>query len=194
MWYIELVEMKKTAIILSLFALLAGGCSSNQKTIAKIQPKDLTKLPSSAITLESFLGGWSREIRLDVEIRSDVEDEEGVIEKDVLFSSFELFLEKDGTKENSLKGWHCAIIRGGRQADCDDYDDDAPVHGYLKNDTVYLHFVNNWDDEVEAKLYFDKSARNLSAIIWELGRYEPKLRHFFAEKDTLQKVIGKIPK
>ena len=165
--------MKKTVMILSLFAFLAVGYGQQTET---------TSTPT--ITLENFLGIWKTEYIHNPEDPTD----------DLINHSFELFLSEDHTKENALKGWHCAVIRGGRQIDCDDYNEEAPVHGYLKNDTVYLHFVNNWDDEVEAKLYFDKSARNLSSIIWELGRYEPKLRHFFSEKDTLQKVIGKIPK
>jgi len=164
--------MKKLIIILSAAAIIASGFG----LISKKQSKTVI---SQTVTIEDFIGKWLYENIID-------------LDADLFNYRFELYLEKDKTKENTLKGWHCVYKRGGRQIDCDDYNDEAPIHGYLKNDTVFLHFINNWDDAVEAKLYFGKSNQNLSTIIWELVRYEPKLQPFFTEKDTLQKVTKEI--
>ena len=158
--------MKKTVIILSAFVFISG--SFGQPTKKQTETKN---------TVGDFVGRWKTEYIHNSEDLTD----------DLMNYWFELYLEKDTTKENSLKGWHCAIIRGGRQIDCMEYDEETNIHGYLKNDTVYLHFINTWDDEVEAKLYFDKSEQNLSYLIWQLDKYEPKLCSFFNRKDTLLK-------
>ena len=165
--------MKKLIIILIAAAFIA----SSYGLIMKTQTKTTI---GQTVTIEDFIGKWSEEFFSD--------------EDEMLNSSFELYLEKDSTKKNALKGWHCSIRRGGRRIDCVDaeYGEEPSLHGDLKNDTVYLHFVSSFGGEGEAKLYFDKSAQNLSNIIWKVGKY--KTEHYFPLEETLQKVNKEIQK
>lgn len=121
-----------------------------------------------SITIEDFVGYWSSESEVG---------ETG--------SSLRLSLYID---DENLTGLHWAQIRGGNQVD---YPDKAEpyIHSYLKNDTVYLNFTNTWDDDVEAKIYFDQSDQYRLDMIWELIRYEPELVSFFPEKDTLRNLF-----
>jgi hypothetical protein len=153
--------MKRTVIILSVLIFFIVGSTQAKKK-------------QNEITIDNFIGTWLNEIYIDG------------LEEHLPAYYFKLILEKDSTKENAFKAWHCIWRRGGTQIDCDN-DDEMPIRGKFKNGKVHLHFVNNWDDEVKAKLYFDKS--DLSNLIWELGKYKPKLVHFFDKKDTLQKVV-----
>jgi len=170
-------KMQKPFLILFVLALISG--SYTQAT--KNQPQT-----TNDISIEHFVGKWQVEYFLDVEDRTL---SDSVIDYTVVLYRLELNFEKDTTVENTLIGWHCALIREGRQIDCSGKEwGDEPFRGYLKNDTVYVHFINNWDDEVKAKLYFDQSEQNLLQLIWQLDKYEPKLRSFFNEKDTLKKI------
>ena len=169
--------MREITIILSVFVLVVVNYGQTTKKQTET---------TNNITVENFVGKWEVEYFLDVEDRTIPDS---VIDYTVVLYRLELNLEKDTTVENTLIGWHCALIREGRQIDCSGKEwGDEPFRGYLKNDTVYVHFINNWDDEVKAKLYFEKPAQNLSYLIWELERYGPKLKNFFNEKDTLQKI------
>ncbi len=120
-------------------------------------------MPATAQTkpssIDRFCGTWSSEFICN--------------EDEMLNSRFELYLEKDSTKKNAIIGWHCSEVRGGRKIDCFDRHSEEPsLNGYLKNDTVYLHFVSSWEVEGEAKLYFEKSAQNQVTLIWVLGKFE----------------------
>jgi hypothetical protein len=128
----------------------------------------------SKITIDDFVGMWLNEIYID-DLKEFLPE-----------YYFKLILEKDSTKEKALKAWHCIWRRGGAQIDCDN-DNEMPIRGKFKNEKVHLHFVNNWNDKVTAKLYFDKA--DLSNIIWKLGKYKPKLVPFFDKKDILQKEV-----
>ena len=154
--------MQKSIITLTIIALVASSCG-----LAKKQTK---------ITVENFVGKWKAEY-----ISEDPTD-------DLINYWFELYLEKDTTQENSLKGWHCSAVRGGRQIDCVDkeYGEEPSLHGYLKNDTVYLHFDSSFSGEGEAELYFSESDKNLSNIIWKVSKY--KIEHHLPLIDTLKRI------
>lgn len=165
--------MKKIGIII-LFAYFAVSCGVSRK----IQTGTIN-VP--VITIDNFIGEWKYEY-------INPEDPED----NFRHYSFELRLEKDSI-ENALKGWHCSVVRGGWKCDC--ADEEPSLHGCLKNDTVYLHFVSAWMVEGEAKLYF---TQNKSAIVWELGKYEKtpegyeckgeSMEHYMPSTDTLQRV------
>ena len=165
--------MKKLILILIVVAIIA----SSYGLIAKKQTKTTT---NQTITIEDFIGKWK------VEYIHNPED----LTDNLINYRFELILEKDSIAENALKGWHCSVVRGGRQMDCVDreYGEEPSLHGYLINDTVSLHFVSSFGGEGEAKLYFDKSVQNISDIIWELTKYEYQIEDFMPRKDTLQNV------
>ncbi len=172
--------MRKITIALGMLAFLAVGCG----VLKKIHT-GTTNPP--VLTIDHFVGEWRSEFILNPEDLTD----------DFINSSFELRLAKDKIKENALKGWHCSVVRGGRRIDC--AEEEPSLHGYLKNDTVYLHFVSSWDVEGEAKLYLDQSAQNQSTVIWVLGGFKntpqgyevrgENMEHYMPVTDTLQRVV-----
>jgi hypothetical protein len=165
--------MKTTIIILTVLVFITGGCEQAAK--------------KQALTIEDFTGKWSYEFLGEIEMQN---------------SSFELILKKDSTQDNTLTGWHCSVVRGGRKIDCTDKDsgEEPSLHGFLRGDTVYLHFHSSWKVEGEAKLYFDPAEQDRSALIWELCKFESKMEdrdnmeHYVPVIDTLQKVIERFKK
>lgn len=159
--------MKKTLIIISSIAAIAGGCGRAKKQTGA----------TGGITVEDFVGKWKTEY---IHNPDDLTD-------DLINCRFELHLEKDTTKANSLKGWHCSVVRGGRQMDCVDKGsgEEPSLCGYLQNDTVYLYLVSSFGGEGQAKLYFDKAAQDRSAVIWKLEKYEYENEDFMPDKKIL---------
>lgn len=140
-----------------------------------------------SVTIEDFVGRWFYEFIADPENPED----------DMINNSFELWLEKDSTQPNALKGWHFSTVRGGRKIDGVDCSEPPSLHGYLRGDTVYLHFVSTWQVEGEAKLYFDPAAQDQPTLIWELGAFEStkenkdNREHYMPRQKALQKVSTK---
>ena len=174
----------KKILILSFLVFLAISYAASKST----QP-ETTIAPAITIKKE-FIGIWRSEYIFNPEdLTEDWEN-----------SSFELRLEKDDTKENALKGWHCSVVRGGRKIDCVDNDEEPSIYGYVKNDTAYIHFASAWEVEGKAKLYFNNSAQDQPVLIWDLCKverirydeeYEVKgIEHYMPQTDTLLKVIN----
>lgn len=167
--------MKNKILVLYILTFLAINCSVSQnRYIGSVNTP----------TIENFIGIWRSEYIHNPEDLAD----------DLINSSFELRLDKDRTKENSIYGWHCALERGGRKIDYAEHEESS-IHGYLKNDTVYLHFISSWGIEGKAKLYFDNMSKDRSVLIWEVVKLtniqqgkEPEF--YIPLKDTLQRVIN----
>ena len=172
--------MKKAIIVLIFAAFFVGGCVLIPKKQTETA-RETEATNSRTVTIEDFVGEWKAEY---IRNREDLTD-------NLLNYWFEIRLEKDAAKENSLKGRHCSVVRGGRQMDCVDDGETHSLYGYLKNNTVYLHFVSAFGGEGEAKLYFGNTAQS---IIWELVKYEYKIENFIPQNETLRKVNKEIPK
>ena len=163
--------MKKTLFIVSILLLTIahqGQAAKKRKT-----------------TVEDFAGTWKSE-----RIHNSEDSTENLT-----FCTFELYLVKDAAGINSLKGWHYMVCGNKRRDVVAGYHEPS-LRGYLKNDTVYLHFISAFGGEGEAKLYFDNSDQNRANIIWKLDTYEYDFFEYdygrddvMPRIDTLQKII-----
>ena len=117
--------------------------------------------------IDRFAGQWSAKFIGDDEMQN---------------RTFSLHLEKDDTKENTIKGRHCSIVRGGRRIDCVETDEAPSITGTLKNDTVYIQFVSSFGGKGQAKLYFDETGEKL---VWEMG--ESTGENYLPIEDILSK-------
>ncbi len=103
-------------------------------------------------------------------------------ENEMQNSTFELLLEIDPTKQNAIKGWHCSVCRGGRRIDCTEKNEAPSLAGYLEKDTVYISFTSAFGGKGQAKLYLDKSGKQL---IWKLIKHTGE--SYFPDYETLEK-------
>lgn len=146
----------KRRIIIILLSVIALIACSNRK---------------QAVKIEDFCGVWSSVFIPEEEIQSN---------------SFEIRLEKDSIKENTLKGWHCSVIRGGRRIDCVTPDEIPTITGYLKRDTVYVNTISSFGGNCRAKIYMIGTEKQL---VWEMIKYSGE--HYLPFKKIMERKDNK---
>jgi len=70
-------------------------------------------------------------------------------------------------KKDSITGFYCSSSRNGNRVDCFD-EKDQNIKGKIDNDTLYIDFKSNFNDQIDnAKLYFkDKK------LYWKITKSE----------------------
>jgi len=131
--------------------------------------------------ISDFVGEWNARYVRDPNNLAD----------DLINYSFDLDLHRSPTAPDSLYGWHCSAVRGGRKIDCvvEEAGNPPSILGRLRGDTLHVSYDSSWTGMGRAKLYFSDRARR--ALVWEMddpGPYMP-LRDTLYETPSVSDIL-----